>query len=92
MKKKIEWVDNKTLLAVLLEMKDLLENKLQPEQPLDVQGIADFLLMKKSTLYKKIKDGNIPVLEVDGKIYSYPSLLNRWIKGHNIYNFNLDNE
>lgn len=92
MKKKIEWVDNKTLLAVLLEMKDLLEGKLQPEQPLDINGIAVFLSMKKSTLYKKIKAGHIPVLEVDGKIYSYPSILNRWIKGHNIYNFNLDNE
>ncbi len=92
MKKKIQWVDNKTLHALLVEMKELLENKLQPEQPLDLQGIAEFLSMKKSTLYKKIKAGSIPVLEVDGKIYSYPSLLNRWIKGHNIYNFNLDQE
>lgn len=91
MKKPVEekWVDNKTLLSCILEVKELLQEKLSPEEPLDIDGISEFLKMKKQTVYNKIHAGELPVFKKGGKNYSYPSLLNKWIKGENYYNINI---
>ncbi|MCA0387945.1 MAG: helix-turn-helix domain-containing protein [Bacteroidetes bacterium] len=91
MKKKLEdrWVDNKTLLSLMLEVKDLLLEKLESEEPLDIEGMAKYLKMKKQTVYNKIHTGELPVFKKGGKNYSYPSLLNKWIKGENYYNLDI---
>lgn len=77
------------LINELAEVKKLLIEKLSPESPLDVQGIAQFLKLSQKTVYKKISAGELPVFKRGGKNYSYPSLLNKWIQGNNIYNLDI---
>ena len=53
------------------------------EKPMTYQEAADFLNIHVNTLYKRIREGNIPstlVHKTNGSVYFFPSELHQFIK------------
>ena len=58
-----------------------------PERLMTIEEVADFLQVKKNTIYKKIQRGQIPYIKMGGLLRFDPQQIEAYVKARTIEPF-----